>query len=210
MSKACIICGGSPPLTSQLKSILSDCILFIAADGGGNSARELGMLPDVVIGDLDSFVPKPSDSFPVVKDPDQETNDLEKAMKYALTKGIEELIVVGATGKRLDHTLKNLSVMKQFNSHFNSIIFRDRYCDTFLIESPFSQEFPLHTSISLFPLSGTVEGITTSGLKYPLKNGYLKNGERDGSSNLTTRKRVDITHTKGDLLLLVNRKLSDS
>lgn len=209
MSKACIICSGNPPLKSQLETILSDCSLFIAADGGGNSARALGNLPDVVIGDLDSFEPDPSDNFQIIKDPDQETNDLEKAMKYALTKEIEELIVVGVTGKRLDHTLKNLSVMKQFNDQFKSIVFRDQHCDTFLIKSPFSQEFPIHTSISLFPLSGTVEGVTTSGLKYPLKNGTLKNGERDGSSNLSVRKRVDITFSKGDLLLLVNRNSSD-
>lgn len=205
MSKACIICNGEPPLASQMEELLPGCSLFIAADGGGNSARTLGFTPDVVIGDLDSFEPHPSDDFPVIKDPGQETNDLEKAMMYALDHHITEVVVVGATGKRLDHALKNLSVMKQFKNRFSSIIFRDRYCDCFLIDSPFSKTFPLHTPVSLFPLSGTVENITTTGLKYPLTNEELKNGERDGSSNLTTTAKVEITHSKGDLLLFVNR-----
>ncbi|MEX0662714.1 MAG: thiamine diphosphokinase [Balneolaceae bacterium] len=204
--KAIILCNGFPPLKSQLLEALTDSDLFIAADGGANIAKEFQLQPDVVIGDMDSFVETGEESFPVIEDPDQETNDLEKALAYALEKNATDVIVFGATGYRLDHTLKNLSVMKQFDSRFNTLLFRDRFADIFLIQSPFSIETPLHTTISLFPLSGRVEGITTKGLKYNLNNGIMENGVRDGSSNLSIEKKIEIEFKKGDLLLFVNHK----
>ena len=75
-----------------------------------------------------------------------------------------------------------------------------------IVLSPFKRDFAPGTSVSLFPLSGTVEGITTKGLKYPLTRGTLKNGVQDGSSNQTVKKTVEIEFKKGDLLLLVNHE----
>lgn len=204
--KAIILCNGFPPLNSQLVEALTDSNLFIAADGGANVAREFRLQPDVVIGDMDSFVETGEESFPVIKNSDQETNDLEKALDHALKNKASDVIVFGATGFRVDHTLKNLSVMKQFDSSFNTLLFRDRFSDITLVKSPFTQEIPLHTAISLFPLSGRVEGITTKGLKYSLDNDIMENGVKDGSSNLSIEKKVEIKFKKGDLLLFVNHK----
>ncbi len=207
---AIILCNGFPPLESQLLEALTDSDLFIAADGGANIAKEFRLQPDVVIGDMDSFVKTSNEDFPIIEDPDQETNDLEKTLAYALQNKVTKVIVFGATGYRLDHTLKNLSVLKQFDSKFESLLFRDRFSDIFLIKSPFSLETPLHTSISLFPLSGRVEGITTKGLKYDLIDEKMENGVRDGSSNLSIEKKVEIEFKKGDLLLFVNHKNSET
>lgn len=204
--KAIILCNGFPPLKPQLLEALKDSDLFIAADGGANIAREFRLEPDVVIGDMDSFVETGEEPFPVIKDPDQETNDLEKALAYAQKNKATDVIVFGATGYRLDHTLKNLSVMKQFNSNFSTLLFRDRFSDIFLIQSPFSREIPLYSTISLFPLSGRVEGISTKGLKYSLNDGIMENGVRDGSSNLSIEKKIEIEFKKGDLLLFANHK----
>lgn len=207
--KSVILCSGQPPERSQIMQSLQDADLFIAADGGGNTAREMNLLPDLVIGDLDSYIPQESDSWDVIKRPDQNSNDLEKALQYALRKQVSHVIVYGATGMRLDHTVKNLSVLKQFNSQFESLLFRDRYCDVKLIDSPHSEILPLHTKVSLFPLSGIVRGITSSGLKYELSNDTLENGVFDGSSNLTVSTEIEISHESGDLLFFINHN-SDS
>jgi thiamine pyrophosphokinase len=76
----------------------------------------------------------------------------------------------------------------------------------FLLPENFEAQLPLHTTISLFPLSGKVEGVTTTGLKYALSNGILENGIQDGSSNLTIKKKIEIEHKKGDLLIFINHK----
>lgn len=201
--KTLILCNGKPPNRELFHSCRQWADYFIAADGGGNIAREFGSLPDLVIGDLDSFQKHEPDSFEVVHDPDQETNDLEKALARAVTEGSREVVVLGATGMRLDQSLKNLSVLKQFNDKFESLIFRDNHLDTFLLPLSFSKEFEPGTQISLFPLSGKVTGIHTKGLKYPLNNEQLINGVRDGSSNEVVSSPVDITHAEGDLLMFV-------
>ncbi len=201
-----ILCDGTPPRPEQLKQALKHSSLFIAADGGAFIAEQMGVKPDVIIGDLDSYQPTGSEAADVIHNPDQNTNDLEKALSYAYKLEGEKVIVFGATGKRLDHTLKNLSVLKQFQGQFESIIYKDKYSDLFLIPNHFSTELPLHTTVSLFPLSGRVEEITTQGLKYPLVKGTLENGVQDGSSNLTIEERIEITYKKGDLLIFINHK----
>lgn len=198
-----ILCNGEPPPKSLLEEQLQWADLFIAADGGGNTAHDFGYAPDIVIGDLDSYHSRPDAGYPVIHDPDQYSNDLEKALKLAQHKGGSNIVVLAATGLRLDQTLKNLSVLKQFDAHFNRITFEDAKGTTFLAPNPFSQSIPVGTTVSLFPLSGRVEGITTKGLKYPLKDSFLENGHFDGSSNEVVVSPVSIQHKKGDLLLYI-------
>jgi len=204
--KCVIICDGELPSKETITAELFDTGLLIAADGGALALESMDILPDVIIGDLDSYSPTGDEKAEVIEDPDQETNDLEKSLTYAEKQSANEVVVFGATGKRLDHTLKNLSVLLQFHSRFNHIIFKDTYSTMEIIVSPFKRDFAPGTSVSLFPLSGAVEGLTTKGLKYPLTRGTLKNGVQDGSSNQTVKKTVEIEFKKGDLLLLVNHE----
>jgi thiamine pyrophosphokinase len=210
MKHILILCNGSPPSEQLFSTSFSASDYFIAADGGGNVARKFEHAPDVVIGDLDSFEGQDEDSFEVIFDPDQYSNDLEKALNLALKKQGTHIQVLGATGMRLDHTLKNLSVLKQFDDRFEEIIFKDNFGDTFLVPRQFVIELPTGTPISLFPLSGVVNGITTSGLKYPLKNEPLENGVHDGSSNEVVDNPVKITHKTGDLLVFIAKKITQS
>jgi thiamine pyrophosphokinase len=203
MKKVLILCNGHPPSEQLFREYCTNADYFIAADGGGNIALNLGASPDVVIGDLDSFDKNRDEEFEIIFKPDQETNDLEKALQLARKERATHVQVLGATGLRLDQTLKNLSVLKQFDAHFEELRFRDNFGETRLIEKDFSEEIPIGTTISLFPLSGKVTGISTSGLKYPLKKEALENGVRDGSSNEVTSNPVQITYKKGDLLLFV-------
>ena len=198
---AVILCDGTPPKKQLLENALAGADLFIAADGGGNIARKYNLVPDLVIGDLDSFQQEDESSFEIKKIPGQETNDLEKALREAKSRNSQHVIVFGSTGKRVDHTLKNFSVLKQFHHQFQSILFRDNYTDAYLIDSPFKKSFEIGTQISLFPLSGKVTGVVTKGLKYPLHAEPLENGVRDGSSNEVTQSIVEIHYKKGDLLL---------
>lgn len=206
MLKALVLCNGECPAGDLFREYAEWADYFIAADGGANLARSFEQLPDIVVGDLDSFEYRDEDAFEIVFNPDQETNDLEKALKIAQKEGLQEVVVLGATGKRLDHTLKNLSVLKQFHDFFKKLVFVDDFGTTRLIPRSFSDSFEEGTLISLFPLSGRVSGITTSGLKYPLKNGTLENGVRDGLSNEVVETKISIKHKEGDLLLFVARQ----
>ncbi|MDG5766862.1 thiamine diphosphokinase [Balneolales bacterium ANBcel1] len=197
-----ILAHGDPPEKPLMEKLTARCDFFIAADGAGNTALELGYPPDLVIGDLDSF--RPADGFTgrIIRDPDQETNDLEKALLHAITMNASRVDVLGATGGRLDHTLKNLSVMQQLHDRFGLLAFFDASFYVRILPRDFSLSLPAGHPVSLFPLSGIVEGIVTEGLRYPLNNESLENGRRDGSSNETTGDTLRIRHRSGALLFM--------
>lgn len=201
-----ILCNGQPPPQKLFAECNQWADLFIAADGGANVANNLGAKPDMIIGDMDSYKPIENFSGEVIHDPGQYSNDFEKALKLAKKKGAWQVKVLGATGYRLDHTLKNLSVLKQFNDDFEEIIFIDEYGTIKLLPKHFSEEIEVGTSVSLFPLSGKVSGVTIQGLKYELTDSFLENGVQDGSSNTVVSNPVLIQHKNGDLLLFVNHQ----
>lgn len=202
---ALIVCNGFPPPLSLLRNETENADLVIGADGGGNILLNHDLSPNVIIGDLDSFVKPDAVTFKLVKDPDQDTNDLEKALKYALSQEVTTCSIVGAFGQRMDHSLKNLSVMKQFNNCFKELCFIDEYQKVLLLKEPLDLRLPVGTIISLFPLSGEVTGIKTKGLKFPLNDEILRNGVRDGTSNESVAEHIHISHDKGDLLVFIER-----
>lgn len=199
--KLLIVCAGELPV--PLESWLTDADALYAADGGANLCLEMGIVPNLVVGDLDSFDPTLYPGIEVEHDPDQETNDLEKTMLRAERDGYTDLVVLGATGKRIDHSLKNLSVLKQYRHRFESIRYRMKDGWLMLSEGDIALSVRPGQIVSIFPLSGRVEGIITDGLKYPLYRETLENGVRDGSSNEATEYRVRIQHAKGDLIVMV-------
>ncbi len=198
--RAAIVCNGDAPV--RLGRDLAGFDLVVAADGGARHCAEAGVTPHIVVGDQDSASPERYPDFRFEHDPDQETNDLEKALAWAHRHHATDVVVFAATGARLDHTLKNLSVLRTWYDRFRSIRFRmnDGWIDLAGGDLRFATE-PGQT-ISLFPLSGRVDAIRTTGLRYALHGEPLRNGVRDGSSNEATGTEVHIRHGAGDLLVI--------
>ncbi len=198
-----IICGGEPPSKELLETEIKSADLTIGADSGGDIIFAAGFKPDIVIGDLDSFDAGGHADVEVLRISEQETNDLEKSLNYALQKGAKNCIVMGILGRRIDHTFKNLSVLAQFSDKFERLVFRDDYGDTFLIKSPFEMGIEVGTVVSFIPLSGKITGITTRGVEYPLTNEMLQVGVRDGTSNVATEPVIRATFGAGDMILFI-------
>lgn len=203
-----LICGnGRSPSATLMQTLSSWTSCIIAADGGALTLHTHGITPDFIIGDMDSYPDGASGLHSadtrIIPDPDQETNDLEKALHLAKKHHSTDIILCGFTGFRLDHTLKNLSVMQQFTPLFHSIAMVDDFCASRIIPRSFNMRINPGCVISLFPLSGKVDGITTSGLKYSLDNEPIENGLRDGSSNEATKEVISIEHRSGALLLMI-------
>jgi len=204
MSFALVVCNGAPPDTDHLVARSKMASLVVAADGGIVPLLRAGITPDVLIGDLDSSIAPYPVGVEVVMDADQETNDLEKALRYLLSNEFKHVLVLGATGLRLDQTLKNLSVLMQFSDKFELLRFEDQHCTIRVADRNTEISLPVGTAISLFPLSGKVDGIVSQGLMYPLLNESLENGSKDGSSNVVISNPVSIQYAFGSLLLIIN------
>lgn len=195
---ALIIAGGTPPKKKLLEQEMAQAQIHIGADSGGHVYLGYGHRPDIVVGDLDSFVYTRHKGIKLLELPDQETNDLEKSLAYALEKGAKTACILGATGKRFDHSLKNLSVLLRYQKQYEDIRFKDNHGELFLVRSPYTPKLAVGTEISFFPVHSPIKNFSSNGVKYPLQNSALAMGIQDGTSNEITSEEA-VIHFDGIL-----------
>ncbi len=200
--RALVIANGEPPKKQRLQSLAREANVIICADGGANIALKSGIMPDAIVGDLDSIHAEALVKFHKVttyEDRDDETTDLEKAILWSIKAKFDHITVVGATGKRVDHSVGNLGVLAKY--YPDAIIrFVDDLGELSYIGRELTFEARKGDVISLIPLS-RCEGIFTQGLRYALEGEALELGVREGTSNIVDNSPVSIKVKKGHLLL---------
>jgi thiamine pyrophosphokinase len=203
---ALILANGDPPSRSLLKKLKRHAAHFVCADGGANTAARLNLKPDIVIGDFDSITPKTRKRFRAIhfeRIEDQNTTDLEKVIIWSVGCGYTRIVITGAAGKRIDHTVGNLGVLYKFSKRAELTMIDDSG-EIFYVGKKKTIAATVGGTISLIPLT-RCSGITTTGLQYPLKNESLRLGVRESTSNVAIKKRVTVSVKHGTLLLFVGR-----
>lgn len=178
--------------------------IIISADGASKILYRLKIIPDYIIGDLDSISQKALNYFKrkkvhIEKISEQEHNDLEKCINFAVAKRIKDILVIGFSGKRIDHTLNNFSVLKR-NFKKSRIRFIDERFEIFFIDKGAKFDYKKGVDLSLLGMP-KAEGIETYGLKYVLNKEKLEFGVREGALNEANENVVKIKFHKGDLLV---------
>jgi thiamine pyrophosphokinase len=180
--------------------------IIIASDGAANTLYKLKYTPDYIVGDLDSISSQVLSNFKkrkveIRKSPEQQHNDFEKCVLFAGKIGCNKIIIIGFSGKRIDHTINNFSILKKY-SKLSYIKFLDDSFETFFLKKKSNISYRKNevVSISAFPKA---TGINTSGLKYKLKNGILEFGKREGSLNKSISNTINIEFKKGSLLIFL-------
>lgn len=203
---ALIIANGAPCSKELMGQLLEWSPLVIVLDSAIDRVIELGIKVDVLLGDFDrGFDPNKylEMQYPleIVYTPDQDKTDLEKAFDYLVNRKIPAVNVIWATGKRADHTITNITNIVRLRDKLK-IVLLDDHSKIFLLPNKFEKWYPSGTPLSLIPI-GSVHGITTKNLKYPLKDESLTIGYRTGSSNQAEKDGVvRIEHREGDLLMM--------
>ena len=201
---ALVICNGEMPSKKIISPLMHTKPFIVCADGGANKALVKKIRPHLIIGDLDSITKKTRrifSSVPIIHIPDQNSTDLEKALEYLVANKFTAVTIVGATGERPDHTFANFSILVKYAEKMH-VKFLDDYCSVQCVKKKISFTAHIGQQISLMPM-GTCSGITTRGLKYPLKNESLALGVREGSSNEAIAQRIHIIVNNGTLLLFI-------
>ncbi len=201
---ALIICNGEMPSQKLLAPLLKKKPFIICADGGANKARAFNILPDFIIGDLDSITQKTRyyfSSVPIVHSSDQNSTDLEKALDHLLVNSFSSATIIGATGDRPDHTMSNFSILMKYHRKL-SLQFFDERCTAEIAHKKIRFKAEIGQQISVLPM-GRCTGIITQGLKFPLKNETLELGVREGTSNEAVKNIITITMKTGSLLLFI-------
>jgi len=180
--------------------------LVIGADGGTRYADTLNVTVDAIIGDLDSISEVEQQDKSNIKlvsfPPEKDETDLELAIRYAEEQGADHIIIVGAMGGRMDMTIANILLLTHTSLSPCRIELWHGKQTGWIIRPP-GTDISGHPgdTISLIPVGECASGITTEGLKYPLKHEQLSMVTTRGISN---RLESPTAHVKlSDGLLLV-------
>ncbi len=176
---------------------------IIAADGGTHHALAAGVVPQLLIGDLDSVTPMERarletagsqiSVFPARKD----ETDLELALRFAV-KRADEVLVLGALGGRWDQTLANVFLLAACRTCPVRLV-DDRQT---LLLAPARLDGRPGDTVSLIPLAGDAHGVTTRGLEYPLSDSTLRFGPSLGISNVMTGTEAEVSVREGLVLIV--------
>lgn len=181
---------------------------LIAADGAATALVANGIVPEFIVGDLDSIdadtLRQLEGLADVIVEPDQDMNDFEKTLRFAEGQLWKRLLIVGIHGGDLEHTLNNWSVMMRFGRTLSlTALDRQRYA------------IPLYASTAFPPTSDELLSLipqphahlTTEGLQWPLSNEALSLGGREGARNRAAAELVQITVHDGSLLFFCDARL---
>lgn len=170
-----IVADGIFPKHEIPLSYMRNAERIICCDGGAESLIKAGFIPDAIVGDMDSLSQSIAGRFQdrIFRNGDQDTNDLTKAVAWCSERGYRELVVLGATGKREDHTIGNISLLAEYIKKVNVKMVTDTGKLTAIMESSVVQSFP-GQQVSIFSIDPDTE-ITSQGLKYTLERKKLTN-----------------------------------
>ena len=167
-----IVLNGQMPDDHVLVNQIIDSGFIIAVDGSANKLIDLGIIPDVIIGDFDSLQTKRIKNVKLIETPDQNKTDFRKTLDWCIEKNILNISIFGITGKSDDHFLANYYTLCDFSEKISWRAFTD-----FSVISPCTgnREFESFKGqkVSFFCMKGS-STITSKNLEYPLKSYQLK------------------------------------
>ncbi len=205
MKKCIIIANGKSPSIKVVEYFLKKGFnTIICADGGANSAKKLGVVPDFIIGDLDSISLSTLKYFKnkstIIQIKRQNDTDVEKCLKFAIKKKFDEVLLLGVTGDRLDHTICNLGIVIKF---FNKIKIYLAAESSFLtsINKLTTFKSKVGETISIYAFSVKTK-ISSYGLKYKLHNTALPFGVRESTSNISVSNTIRLNVKDGIIFII--------
>lgn len=177
----------------------------IAVDGGLAHVQELGITPNLVMGDFDSlgYVPK---GLHVLQFPtDKDKSDMELAFERAKTLRAKTVFVFGGLGQRLDHTNSNLQLFARFSETGMLVTAFGMNEVIMLVTGPNSLEIPAQESgiVSVFAMNDICEGVFERGLKWELDGVALTNRTSLGLSNEFIGQAAQIGLSRGTLAIIL-------
>jgi thiamine pyrophosphokinase len=225
---ALILADGDAPARSELDRAWpgwDDAIdIVIAADGGARHARPLGVTIDLWVGDGDSIgtdalAALEATGVPLERSPqDKDESDTELAIRAAITRNHDGVLILGALGGRVDHALANIGLLAMPELVGRDAAILDADSRTVLIRAPgpdgaaVERRLPGRPGdlVSLLPLGPDVEGVTTRGLAYALADEPLPIGRSRGLSNVRSSSDAAVVVRRGLLLVIESPARLDS
>jgi thiamine pyrophosphokinase len=204
MTTAVVITGGDPVPNVALSGLLP-VDFVVAADSGLDHALRLELTPDLVVGDFDSVSESamsrfqgPVERHPVAKD----ATDLELALRKAVERRPDRIVVLGGHGGRLDHFLANALVLITVPDSI-AVEWRAGPAIIHVVRHAVDLKGRIGDMVSLVPVGGDAVGVRTEGLRWPLADATLASGSTLGVSNTFAATQARVEVSEGTLLVII-------
>ncbi len=182
----------------------NNCFI-ICADGGYNHAKRLKIVPDVILGDNDSYdLSFPDNIEHILYPPEKDKTDTNIAVDYAIEHGADEIILLGGIGGRIDQEYSHFCLMKYALDKGVKLKMLDDINEIWMEDKPFKLFKNKRKYVSFFPYGNSVENFTVKGLKYETDGMLLSNGLVQASSNEFSKSdKAYISFDSGTVLVML-------
>lgn len=189
-------------------------LYVVCADGGMWHAKRLGLVPNAIVGDMDSAPPQSLEAYAAAgaavirAQPEKDETDVELALRLILDEqpAPARLLLVAPLRGRFDHALQNLLLMPPLAAAGWEVEVADGVQSVAVLAAPGRRSLALegHSGdvVSLLPLSPVVSGVVTEGLRYPLRGEELRWGASRGVSNEVASKLAQVSIAAGALAVV--------
>lgn len=206
---ALLVSSGDINNYKALKNLASTHDFIICADGGIRHLIQIGIDPDIIIGDLDSIDKNSMDyirdkKLDVIKYPVQkDETDTELAIIYLIDKGYEDITLVGVTGSRIDHTLSNIFLLKNLSHKNIKAKIIDDNNIIYFVDSDLKLKRDDKYYVSVIPIIKEGVVVSLKGFLYPLVESRIQFGSSLGVSNRITSDYGEIIIHSGEAMIIV-------
>lgn len=204
MKRRCVIVGGAGIRNYQtLWDYLNPDDFNMFCDSGLFHQEALGIEPHLIVGDFDSHPNPGLDVETIVLPCEKDDTDTVFAVKEALKRGFDDFLLLGVVGGRLDHTLGNVSILLMLHRQGKRALLVDDYSEMEIVSKAPVCIDDSFRFFSLLNISGTAEGITVEGAKYPLREAEIRCTYQYGISNeVLPGRQARVSVEQGELLLI--------
>lgn len=202
MKRAVIIAGAPKFDPDFLRSEIKETDFVIVADFGAKVAEQIGIIPNLAVGDFDTAL-TPSGNFEVIKlSPVKDCTDTHFACEQAVHRGFKEVALLNVVGSRVDHTYANFLCLNYlFEKGVNACI-KNESTLAYIIDKPISSLKSNYKFLSLFSMFDDIKDLTLRGVKYPLTNHFLSATSPLCISNEIDSGVASISFSSGKLLVI--------
>ena len=213
MQRIVIFANGNLPDLNKARDLLRADDLIICADGGTHHALALGVIPNLVIGDMDSIQKEQwhelekagvtIELFPR----DKNETDLELAINRAVEYEPQQIIIIAALGGRLDQTIGNIALLTDLQLATFDVRLDDGAEEKFICRDQVEVHGRSGDIVSLIPWGESARGVQTQNLKWQLNSETLYPDKTRGISNEMTSDTASVKIESGLLLIIHTRNL---
>ncbi len=216
MNRAFIFSNGSYGKADfYLKRLSEERRYVIGVDGGANFLMRLNVIPDLIIGDMDSIKEDVSNHFQrlgvlFLKYPkNKDEVDTELALQWCVKKGYNVVSIFGWLGTRVDHSIANLYLLKFGHKNDVKITLEDAESEIFLVDKNICLDAFVGQRWSILPFGGIAKGVRLKGFEYEVDGRDMNMSHPYGVSNRAIKEHVEIDVREGILLVIRYRKKCD-